>query len=240
MIPHRTIRRSGSGSSTSTRFKTGNTTTTITTNAKGKTTTTRSTRAGNTTYSNSYSIGGTKSAPLKRNWPKKFSTNTSRPNNTYKNIENRKGNYVSNTGNGINLSGGAIKALMIIVLIFYAGIILLMATYLSIMFINAPGVAIITLSNKYLNAKLNIGASWAASLAVSISVFFSLFYYAKKIRIKPNWIYIIYPLICASISTTSFYIKPEDGKNSLGSKIINEWSYGKFEKLKNYIIPHKP
>lgn len=240
MIPHKTIRRSGSGSSTSTRFKTGNTTTTITTNSKGKTTTTRSSRAGNTTYSNSYSIGGTKSAPLKRSWPKKFSTNTSRPNNTYKNIENRKENYVSNTGNGINLSGGAIKGLILIVLIFYAGIILLIATYLSILLINAPGVAIITLSNKYLNAKLNIGASWVASLAVSISVFLSLFYYAKKTSIKPHWIYVIYLLICTSISTTSFYIKSDDGKNSLSGKIINEWSYGKFEKLKNYIIPHKP
>lgn len=240
MIPHKTIRRSGSGSSTSTSLKIGNTTTTTTINSKGKITTTKSIRDGNTTYSNSYSTGGAKSTPSKHNWPKKLTTSTSRPNNTYKNIESRKENYRSNTGDEINLSGSAIKGLILIVLIFYAGIILLMAAYLATLLINTPGIAIVTFSNNLLNIKLDTGTSWAASLAISFIIFFSLVFYSKKISIKPYWVYIIYLLICTLISTASYYAKFNNSNNSIATTIINEWSYGKFEKLKNYIIPQKP
>ena len=93
---HRTVRRSGSGSSTSTRYKNGNTTTTINTNSKGKINITTSIRSGDTTYSDSHSIGGNESS--------KF--------------HNERYNW--NSGNGIDANGGIIQGLAILAIVFFA------------------------------------------------------------------------------------------------------------------------
>lgn len=243
---HKTIRRSGNGSSTSTRFKTGNTTTTITTNSKGKTTTTRSARAGNTTYSNSYSFGGKSNATPKNNALKNTTIRKTLFNHTNKNYKNQSQNrsksYPNNfraTNNDSILGSVALKGIALLAAIYYGFIILLIALYISLLFINSPGIAAILILNAILNTEISITLSWVVSISISAAIFILMHFFIKSRNFKFYLTYVIYLSICAAITYTALSKESVNKNISIKNTLINEWSYGKFEGLKGLITPKK-